>query len=143
MITIVNILLLLYSFEILRNYHIIEVNMSRPVYWKSTVLRLFVGFTVWVSAPFIWRDMTYWQWWGMIPMMLTSFWWIFDYGLNFVRRIRPFYYLNPKGSFLDRFQCNYPNTYVWFWFKLFLMFAGWLVFYYGMDAIWNGVPYIR
>lgn len=125
--------------EIVRNWDIIEEKDKRPIYFESSVLRLAVGFVFWMGSPFIWHGMTYWQWWGMIPMMLFSFWFLFDYGLNIARGKKPFWYLNPEGSFLDRLQCKYPNAYPWFWWKLFLMTGGFSLFHYGLDAIWTGV----
>lgn len=137
--TILIALLFLYGCEIRRNYVIIEIDKQRPVYWRSAVLRIFVGFIFWIASPFMWPAMTWWQWWGMIPMMALSFWFIFDYGLNLARNVKPLYYINPKGSFLDRFQHKHPNSYVWFWWKFILMLWGLIIFHYGLDAIWNGV----
>lgn len=130
--------LVIIGFEIVRNYWMIDLDHERPVYWQSTVLRIAVGFVFWLLSPFMDHTMSYGQWWGMIPMMVLSFWFCFDYGLNLARGKKPFYYLNPEGSLLDKFQCNYPNTYVWFWWKLILMLAGLMVRYYGVDNLWNG-----
>lgn len=131
--------LMIIGFEILRNYCIIDIDQERPVYWWSTVLRTFVGFIFWVGSPFMDSSMTWWQWWAMIPMMLTSFWFFFDYGLNLARKKKPFYYLNPEGSLLDKFQCKYPGTWPWFCWKFILMLGGLIIFHYGLDAIWIGV----
>lgn len=138
--TVIFCWLFLIYLEIARNFYLIENRKQRPVYWQSNVGRVVVGFVFWIISPwFIWPSMNYWHWWGMVPMMLLSFWFFFDYGLNVVRQVKPFYYLNPEGSFLDRFQCNYPNSYVWFWWKLMLMITGVMLFHYGLDYIWIGV----
>lgn len=139
MITLILLWVALIIAEIGRHQYMIEDDHNRPTYWKVTIERIFVGFIFWVCSPFTWKEMTYWQWWGMLPMMGTSFWFIFDYGLNLARKKKPFYYLNPKGSFLDKFQCEYPAPYFWFWVKLIFMYGGWIMFNYGLDAIWNGV----
>ena len=140
MMTVIFVWGFLIGCEIFRNCLMIDKKKMRPVYWQSNVGRIAIGFLFWVASPvFIWKDMTYWQWWGMIPMMLFSFWFFFDYGLNLARKKKPFYYLNPEGSFLDKLQCNYPASYPWFWWKFMLMYAGIITFYYGMDALWNGV----
>lgn len=134
--------------EIFRNWCIIEVGNKRPTYWWSNIIRITVGFMFWIVSPMLAR-MDYYQWWGMIPMMLFTFWFVFDYGLNLVRNLvyrieddhrepLPFYYLNPKGSWLDRLQYKYPHPYPWFWFKLILMVGGLMLFYYGIDFIANG-----
>ena len=135
--------------EIFRNWSIIEVGKKRPTYWWSNLIRIVVGFIFWLLCPVVF-EIGYYQWLGMIPMMLLTFWWCFDYGLtqfrNLVHRILKdgheliaFYYLNPKGSWLDRMQCRYPHPYPWFWWKLFLMVGGLLLYYYGLNAAW--LPY--
>lgn len=131
--------IIIVGFEILRNYLIIEAEEQRPVYWKSTVLRIAVGFAFWIGGPFMDSRLTWWQWWGMIPMMLLTFWFVFDYGLNLARQKAPFYYLNPEGSFLDKLQCNYPNTYTWFWWKLMLMAVGIDLFIEGINVTWERI----
>jgi len=133
--------------EIFRNWCIIEVSNKRPTYWWSNVIRIAIGFIFWVVVK-LFSDINHWQWWGMIPMMLFSFWWIFDYGLsafrNLMNRIMnkaiakiPFCYLNPNGSFLDQFQCKYPGELPWFWFKFVFMIAGFIVFKQGINSVWE------
>lgn len=130
--------------DIIRNWVIIEVKKQRPNYFWSNVLRIAVGFVFWLLSPVLFR-MTEWQWWSMIPMMLFTFWYCFDYGLTQFRNTfninnKPrivFDYLNPNGSWLDRMQCKYPDKYPWFWFKFFLMLAGIALYFYGLDAIWT------
>lgn len=142
MIAIFLIWFVLILLEILRNRHIIELDHERPVYWLRTAIRIVIAFVFWVISPFIYTKMTYWQWWGMVPMMVLTFWWFFDYGLILARNILdkkklPFYYLNPRGSFLDRLQNKYPAPYPWFWWKFFLMTAGVDLFIQGLDVVWR------
>lgn len=148
MTAITLIWVVLIALEIARNWYIIQWRQRRPTYWKSTVGRIIIGGTFWIVTPCIWPQMTRWQWYGLIPMMGTSFWYLFDYGLNLARRlfpgktgyrIRPIWYLNPNGSLLDQLQCKYPHAYAWFWWKLFLMTGGFSLFHYGLNAIWEGV----
>ena len=128
--------MLIIVLEIIRNYHIIDIKKRRPVYWQSNVLRIAVGFGFWVVAPIV-AKIPYWSWWGMIPMMLFTFWFVFDYGLNLARKKRPFFYLNPKGSWLDRFQYNSTGTFSWFFWKLILMAGGLWLFFKGLDVAWR------
>lgn len=129
--------------EIVRNWYIIDEKNSRPVYSASTMLRIVVGFIFWLTTPVVF-EISYYQWWGMVFMMLFTFWFIFDYGLNQFRNIvtfkfyyLPFFYLNRKGSWLDQMQCNYPHPFPWFCFKVILMVGGIALFYYGIDFIWT------
>jgi hypothetical protein len=122
--------------EIYRNYYIIEIKKRRPVYWRSTWLRLTVGAAFWFGS-LIFSSMPYWSRWGMIPMMVLTFWFVFDYGLNIVRKKKPFFYLNPNGSWLDKFQYNSTGTFSWFWWKLFLMIGGLLLYFKGLDFAWT------
>lgn len=130
---------ILIALEIWRNWYLIERLKRRPTYWMSTVGRILVGFIFWFASPFIHPGLSWWQWWGEIAMMVFTFGYFFDYGLNIARGIRPVWYLNPKGSILDQLQCKYPNSFAWFWWKLFLMMTGISMMEYGLDAIWNGV----
>jgi hypothetical protein len=129
--------------EIFRNWCIIFKRKRRPTYWWSTVIRVSIAFIFWIVAPNI-VGMNGYQWWGMLIMMFFAGWWVFDYGLNLVRRflpgaqfIKPFFYLNPTGSFLDRLQCRYPNDLFWFWGKFVLMVASLQLYFGGVDIVWN------
>lgn len=114
--------LLLICVEIFRNWSIIIVKNRRPTYWWSNVIRIVVGFIFWVAVGPLTRPAP--DKYNAIPiMMLFSFWFVFDYGLNLARRKSPVYYLNPKGSWIDRMQCKYPDALPWFIWKFFLMVA--------------------
>ncbi|HEY3403892.1 MAG TPA: hypothetical protein VGK59_10925 [Ohtaekwangia sp.] len=132
MIWILTSYFLIIGIEIFRNWCIIDVGQRRPTYWWSNVIRVFVSFVFWVCVkPF--SDITYLQWWLLIPVMLLMFWWVFDYGLiqfrNFMGRLQKrdpsliWYRLNPKGSILDRLQCKALSLPAWFFIKLALMIA--------------------
>lgn len=132
--------------EIFRNWCIVEVDGKRPTYWWSNTIRISVGFIFWTIVPLVIK-IGYWNWLVMPLMMVLTFWWMFDYGLtlsrNWSRKLMKtgdpivFYYLNPKGSWLDQLQCKYPHPYPWFWFKLFLMGAGILLYFNGLDFVWE------
>lgn len=138
MIGITIIWLFIIAVEIFRNWCIIEVGKRRPTYWWSNVIRVAVGFLFWVLAKaFI--NISAAQWWAMIPMMLLTFWWCFDYGLNQFRNMMNrlqrsgvppifFAYLNPKGSWLDQYQYhNWPGIVPWFYIKASLMLVSILI----------------
>lgn len=142
MIWILLTYLALVAVEIFRNWCIIFKRKRRPTYWWSTTIRVAIAFAFWIAAPNL-VPMNRYHWWGMLFMMIFTGWWVFDYGLTLARRIlpgaefnKPFYYLNPNGSFLDQLQCKYPNTIFWFWVKLVLMIASLQVFFGGIDIIW-------
>lgn len=142
--------------EIWRNWYIIQVNKKRPVYWYSQLLRYVIGFLYWVGVGAISNGHTiaHEQWWGLSIMMLFTFWFFFDYGLNQFRnlmnRIRKagvptiqFDYLNPKGSWLDQMQYKFPGTFPWFCFKALLALTGITLFHYGIDIIWDQTAWWR
>lgn len=146
MIWIYTIWLLLIAFEILRNWSIMEVANKRPTYWYSNLLRVTAGAIFWLLTG-LFHVLSFWQWMGMLPMMVLTFWFIFDYGLvcfrNFMNKVLEtkrdpivFYYLNPNGSLIDRLQCKYPHPFPWFWWKLLLMITGIYIFHSGLDTIW-------
>lgn len=120
--------------EILRNWAIIVVKHRRPKYWWSNVIRIMVGFIFWVITGVVAKPSPA-HYYALPIMMALTFWWTFDYGLNLVRKVKPYYYLNPQGSWLDQWQCNHPNTYAWFWFKLFLAFGGVALVELGLEAV--------
>lgn len=121
---------LLIFVEIFRNWCIIDAGKSRPTYWWSQVIRIVISFVFWLCAAWF-SDITWYQWWALAPVMLFSFWWGFDYGLiqfrNFMSRILnapinlDWYRLNPKGSWIDQFQCKHLSLPAWFFIKLTLM----------------------
>lgn len=145
---------LLIGVEIFRNWSIIAVRRRRPTYWWSTVLRIVAGFIFWWLVKLVARPDTG-HLYALPIMMVFTFWWVFDYGLNMVRMFlplpsketywkpiwdKPFYYLNPDGSWLDKFQCKHPHPYAWFWFKLFLAMGSVSLFEKGLQALSN-YPY--
>lgn len=124
--------IVLVCLEIARNYRIIEEKKQRPIYLRRWFIRVAVSLVYWI--PFYWV-LPYYQWLGMLVMMPLTFWFVFDYGLNAARR-KPFAYLNPNGSWLDRLQVNSTGVAAWFFWKLILMAAGVWLFYKGVDVIW-------
>ncbi len=135
--------------EIFRNWCIINLKNRRPRYWWSSIIRITIAFIFWVIVGAIsnGHTITHSQWYGMLAMMLLTCWFTFDYGLNQFRNMMykimlngytpiVYWYLNPKGSWLDQFQAKHPHAYPWFWVKLLLTAMGISIFHYGIDAIW-------
>ncbi len=139
----------LITIEIFRNWCIIYMKNRRPRYWWSSIIRIAIAFTFWIMVGALsnGKTLTHYQWWGMPLMMVFTCWFTFDYGLYQFRNLMykvslkeytpiVFWYLNPKGSWLDQLQCKHPHAYPWFWFKLLLGAASITIFHYGLDAIW-------
>ena len=111
------------------------------------MIRIIISGFYWMIVGKV-APITQMQWYAMPIMMLFTFWFTFDYGFNQFRNmmyhfiLKPGYtpisycYLNPEGSWIDKFQCKYMDLFVWFVFKLFLMSGSIAWFQYGLDAAW-------
>ena len=103
------------ALEILRNAYIIHVEKRSPDKRKATLLRIFVAMII--TVLFAHGDIEVMAQTGIAA--LFCFWFFFDYGLNLVDGVKPFYYLNSTGP-VDIFESKYPGPFMWFWWKLFL-----------------------
>lgn len=82
--------------EIARNYWLIEKKKTRPIYLQSFVIRgmaaIFHGIIVGVAT---WQDYL-----PVFIFQITSFWLLFDIGLNLARK-KPLIYKGETSGYLD------------------------------------------
>jgi hypothetical protein len=93
--------LIIILLEAYRNWHIIEVQKSRPNYLQSFILRgivaIFHGIYMGVTEPA--------NWYPVLIFQVSSFWILFDVTLNILRGKSIFYLGDPKkgsSGWLDR-----------------------------------------
>jgi hypothetical protein len=100
------------------NYRIIEVNDSRPNYLLMNIVR---GAAFVVYGRLIWDasiELTYgWdvfrvteETFYMTIYCLTSFWILFDLGLNRARNKHPLY-IGQNSGWIDQYGFKYPSVY--------------------------------
>jgi hypothetical protein len=97
------------ALEIARNYYMIVVKKTKPVYFQSFLIRgmahvFVVGLFYDVTVPSYWPsiyeliDLDYWP---ILLFHVTSFWLIFDPLLNLLRG-KPWNYRGKTSGWLDR-----------------------------------------
>ena len=89
------------ALEILRNYYLIEVKKSRPIYIQSFIIRglasIFHGVYLDVQNM---REFT-----PILAFQVITFWWLFDIGLNLLRR-KIWNYRGQNSGWLDPLPDN-------------------------------------
>jgi hypothetical protein len=93
--------------EIARNYYVIEVRKSKPVYLQSFIFR---GWMAIIHGIMLNVDPV--SWWPVLAFQMTSFWLVFDLVLN-VLRGKPWYYRGETSGWLDRV----PSTIIYWLMK--------------------------
>ena len=93
--------LIFIALEIARHYRIIEVKKERPSYISSFFFRAFfaivcLALTYDTFDPFV----NFFEFTPYMIFQLTSFWILFDLGLNLVRR-KPILYNGENSGWLD------------------------------------------
>lgn len=125
--------------ETIRNFYLIEIKKKTPKHKLAWLLRVIIGVVFWIVTPMIYHDLELDSWWAMPMMMGFTFWWMFDSGLNLLRRRQIWYLGNPydpeEDSWMDKLQQNSFGAWPWFWFKLLLAGASTSVFWYGWGAV--------
>lgn len=103
---------------ILRHWYIIEIEHRSPDKRKASMMRAFFGSVLVMgqSTSDLSHDLP------IAMFAMFGFWFCFDYGLNLIRGVKPFYYLNSTGP-IDLFQHRVLGAHTWFWIKLNLMLA--------------------
>lgn len=106
------IFILLSVLEAVRHWYIIEKQHKSPNKTISFIGRWLVSWIVILfdSQPMYVTILTY----------TIADWYIHDYFLNFIRGVKPIWYLNTTGP-IDKFQRAYPNMFVWFIWKTILL----------------------
>lgn len=113
--------LLFILISILIDWYIIE-RKKHSITERAHTVRWFIRAAI--TSVFIYLD--------PIPLsqsILTytiTFWFLFDTGLNIIRG-KKLYHLGT--NFLDKFQKEHPNEFVWFIWK-FILFLGFILAYY-------------
>lgn len=98
--------------EAARHWYVIEKQQRSPNKTFSFIMRWVVSWGI------LWFDPL--PKWITIPTYTIVDWYIHDYFLNLIRKIKPIWYLNKTGP-IDLFQRNYPNMVVWFVWKTILL----------------------
>lgn len=106
--------------EVVRHWYVIEELHESPNKAFSFLVRasLAIVMSWYDTIPFYVALPTY----GIVD------WWLHDYLLNFLRGVKPIWYLNGTGP-IDIFQNNNPHPYVWFLWKTTAL-IGFLGMYY-------------
>jgi len=93
--------------EAYRNYRIIEVNKSRPDYLHSFVVRgmAAIGHGV-LFDPHNMADYL-----PVFILQVSSFWVLFDFALNYMRK-KPLLYIGAKSGWIDRFFTWVGSEYI-------------------------------
>lgn len=108
MITLKLIIWQLYvSFDVWINYRIIEVNDSRPNYLLMNIVR---GVAFVLYGRFFWDLSIDLQALYVFLYCTTSFWLLFDLGLNLARRKHPLY-IGQHSGWIDQYGFKYPVVY--------------------------------
>lgn len=97
--------LLFIVLDIVRNYYMIEKEKESPVYLVS----FFIRFWAWLLIG-IYLNVTSENWFTYTTIATTSFWLIFDIGLNAVRK-EPFKYVGKHSGWIDRYVGSKPWLY--------------------------------
>lgn len=88
--------------EIRRNYVIIEIDKERPNYLHSFGFRAFFAFLgICITYPHYDPIMEIYKVWPYIVFQLSSFWILFDLGLN-ISRGKELLYKGKNSGLLDR-----------------------------------------
>jgi hypothetical protein len=94
--------LLFIILEIRRHYVIVEIDKERPNYLASFGMRAFFGFVgVCIMYPYVDPVMEIYKAWVYVLFQLTSFWILFDLGLNLYRQ-KPWYHKGKNSGWLDK-----------------------------------------
>lgn len=108
MITLKLLLWQLYvSFDVWINYRIIEVNDSRPNYLLMNIVR---GVAFVIYGRLIWDASVDMQTLYIFLYCTTSFWLLFDLGLNIARNKHPLY-IGQHSGWIDQYGFKYPGVY--------------------------------
>lgn len=112
MITLYLLLWLIFiGVDVYRNYYLIEVKKTRPIYIQSFILRWMVA--ILHGILFDPRNVA-----DCIPVFIfqvTSFWLLFDLILNYLRK-KPMLYMGDQSGWIDR-------TFTWINSDAFLFFC--------------------
>jgi hypothetical protein len=108
MITLKLIIWQLYvSFDVWINYRIIEVNDSRPNYLLMNIVR---GVAFVLYGRFVWDLSLDMEAFIILVYCTTSFWLLFDIGLNRARKKHPLY-IGQHSGWIDQYGFKYPALY--------------------------------
>lgn len=108
--------------ETIRHWYVIEKLKRSPNKMLSFIFRFSLGILFFVMDQ------------GRAPIQvlalcyLVTDWWIHDYVLNILRGVKPIWYLNSTG-WIDIFQNDHPNAFVWFVWKSLAFFASLGMYY--------------
>ncbi len=86
------------TLEIARNYYMIEVKNTKPVYFQSFILR---GWAHLLICIFVFDTQVPADWYPILAFHACSFWLLFDPALNLLRK-KPWYYRGKTSGWLDR-----------------------------------------
>jgi len=110
-------------------YHMEKLNKS-PNYAGSNMIRVFVGLAFWAISPRL-KEMSPSQYLFIPIIMVTMFWFLFDWWLNLARtwsgNQKPYWYLGEKSD-LDQWQRNHGGAFRWFWIKLSIVIICLIIF---------------
>jgi hypothetical protein len=92
------------AIEVARNYYLIEVKKSRPIYIQSFLIRGIAA--ILHGVYFDVQSMT--EYVPIFIFQILSFWWLFDISLNLVRGLS-IIYKGDNSGWLD----SIPTRYYW------------------------------
>lgn len=119
--------------EVYRHFYLIEIQRRSPNRVLSALIRGGAALVLWLAAPATTVHMELDQWWAIPIMEVLTFWFLFDFLLNTMRR-KYFYYLGD-GKWIDRIQKKTVGEFPAFCFKAILAIGGIILCYYGLNAV--------
>lgn len=108
MITICLLVWIAYiAVDVWLNYFIIEVNRARPNYLLMNIVR---GVAFVLYGRLIWDAAIDMHTLNIFLYCTTSFWILFDLGLNLARKKHPLY-IGQHSGWIDQYGFKYPGIY--------------------------------